>query len=255
MNPPPPPSLVVFDFDDTLYPYRPSHEAGVAALTAFATRELGVARNDFAEVWAAARRRVKARLGPTASSHSRLLYGHEAIEMLGLRSQPALALAMEQEYWRAYLLAAELRPGAADLLSTLRYNAIPIAIVTDLTAQIQFRKLVHLELDNVVDHVVCSEESGTDKSGLTPFRVLFERVPRPAGGYVWFVGDSLDDVTVIDTLVGEGVIEGGTGWLLKGTVEPPPRVRVVSSLEEIEATLRELVEAGGAARVEAVLRR
>jgi putative hydrolase of the HAD superfamily len=210
------PTLVVFDLDDTLYPYEPCHRSGMTALSRFAARELGIGEREFLEVWARARDRVKDRLGPTASSHSRLLYSHEAIEMLGLRSQPSLALAMEQEYWREYLLAARLRPGAEDLLGALRYHSIPIGIVTDLTAQIQFRKLVHLGLDKVVDHVVTSEEATGDKVGLDPFRVLLGRLSPDLAAHVWFVGDSVADVSCIDRLVQDGLVGSGTGWLLHG---------------------------------------
>jgi putative hydrolase of the HAD superfamily len=241
---PPLPSLVIFDLDDTLYPYEPSHKAGTAALLHFAARELGVKERAFLDVWEGARKKVKARLGATGSSHSRLLYGHEAIEMLGLRSQPALALALEQEYWREYLLAAKLRPGARDLLSTLRYNNIPIAIVTDLTAQIQFRKLVYLELDQVVDHVVTSEEAATDKIGLEPFRVLFDRLPRQDANHVWFIGDSVADVSCIERLVKEELIESGTGWLLAGRGEAPPGCLTWSDLGTIENALHDLIPGG-----------
>ena len=241
------PSLVIFDLDDTLYPYEPSHRAGTSALVEFAARELGVKERAFLDTWDAARKRVKARLGDTGSSHSRLLYAHEAIEMLGLRSQPALALAMEQEYWREYLLVARLRPGARDLLSSLRYNNIPVAVVTDLTTQIQFRKLVHLELDGLVDHVVTSEEARTDKLGMEPFRVLFDRLPRQDANHVWFIGDSVADVSCVKTLVDEELIESGTGWLLAGRGEVPPGCRTWSRLEAIEAALHELTGDGGAA--------
>ncbi|MEX5718148.1 HAD family hydrolase [Geodermatophilus maliterrae] len=235
------PSLAIFDLDDTLYPYEPSHRAGTAALVQFAAKELGVKERAFLDVWDGARKRVKDRLGATGSSHSRLLYAHEAIEMLGLRSQPGLALAMGQAYWRKYLLAAKLRPGARDLLSSLRFNNIPIAIVTDLTAEIQFRKMVHLELDQVVDHVVVSEEATTDKVGLEPFRVLFDRLPRQESAHVWFVGDSVADVSCIERLVADGLIESGTGWLLAGRGEAPPGALTWSRLEQIEDALHALI--------------
>jgi len=234
---PPLPSLVVFDLDDTLYPYAPCHTAGMGALVKFAARQLGVKERAFLQVWEAARARVKTRLGDTGSSHSRLLYGHEAIEMLGLRSQPALALALEQEYWREYLLAARLRPGAEDLLAALRYSGISIAIVTDLTAQIQFRKMVHLGLDQVVDHIVVSEEAPTDKLGLPPFRILFERLEEGVAKHVWFVGDSIADVSCVAQLVEEGLIAEGTAWLLEGRDAGNSNVRTWRDLRTIEQAL------------------
>ena len=231
------PTLVVFDLDDTLYPYEPCHRSGMTALGRFAARELGVGERAFLEVWGRARDRVKDRLGPTASSHSRLLYSHEAIEMLGMRSQPSLALAMEQEYWREYLLAARLRPGAEELLGALRYHSIPIGIVTDLTAQIQFRKLVHLGLDKVVDHVVTSEEATGDKVGLDPFRVLLGRLGPELARHVWFVGDSVADVSCIDRLVADGLVGSGEGWLLQGKAPAGDPHRTWRDLTVIERAL------------------
>jgi putative hydrolase of the HAD superfamily len=240
------PTLVVFDLDDTLYPYAPCHARGMAALVDYAKESLGVGEQAFLDVWGSAREAVKNRLGPTGSSHSRLLYAHEAIELLGLRSQPSLALAMEQEYWREYLLAADLRPGAVDLLASLRYQGIPIGIVTDLTAQVQFRKLVHLGLDKLVDHVVVSEESTTDKVGLEPFRILLGRLSPATAGHVWFVGDSPADVDCVDRLVEEGLVRAGTGWLLEGKGQARPGQRSWRDLTELERALdRSLTERGG----------
>jgi putative hydrolase of the HAD superfamily len=235
------PTLVIFDLDDTLYAYAPCHRSGMSALARFAARELGVSEKAFLGVWDTARQRVKARLGATGSSHSRLLYSHEAIEMLGMRSQPAVALAMEQEYWREYLLAARLRPGATDLLGSLRYHGIPVGIVTDLTAQVQFRKLVHLGLDKVVDHVVTSEEATTDKIGLEPFRILLGRLSADMAAHVWFVGDSVADVDCVARLVQEGLVGAGTGWLLEGKGPRDGAYRTWRDLTVLERALDDLL--------------
>ncbi len=206
------PTLVVFDLDDTLYEYAPCDEAGRNALVRYATTELGIRDTGIRERFAEARSRVKARLGNVASSHSRLLYCHEFLELMGLRSDPLVALSMEQEYWRTYLLTAHLRPGALDLLQTLRYNNVATAIVTDLTAQIQFRKLTYLDLSKHIDHVVCSEETPEEKSSLDPFKLLFERVAAPARRSVWFIGDRDIDAPV-SALVELGLIEEGRGFV------------------------------------------
>ncbi|WP_440708532.1 HAD family hydrolase [Herbiconiux sp. YIM B11900] len=208
------PSLVVFDLDDTLYDYDTSHRAGSAALLSFATAQLGVKAAEFEVASAQARENVKRRLGATASSHSRLLYCHEALELIGIRSELQLALTMEQEYWRTFMSASTLRPGALELLQTLRYNGVATAIVTDLTAQIQFRKVVHLDLSRYIDHIVCSEETPNEKASLGPFQLLFERVDPALRDHVWFVGDKDFDAPV-DRLVQEGLIGGGHGFLYR----------------------------------------
>ena len=228
------PTMVVFDLDDTLYEYEPCNAAGKAALFRFATDELGVMSPAFEEAYDQARTNVKKRLGPTASSHSRLLYCHEAMELIGLRSEPHVALVMEQEYWRNYMLAMELRPGVADLLQALRYNDVVTAIVTDLTAQIQFRKIYHLDIAKLVDHVVCSEETALEKASLQPFELLISRVSPAALDCVWFVGDQDFDAPV-DALVEMGSVKRGLGFVHESSGQE--RVRSWRTIREIEEYL------------------
>ena len=235
----PKPTLIVLDLDDTLYEYAPCDAAGKAAVESYAMSELGIPADKFRDAAGSARERVKARLGRSASSHSRLLYFHESLELLGLGSEPRIALEMEQTYWRSYLATSELREGAVDLLDTMRYNGVPIAIVTDLTAQIQLRKLVYLDIAQQVDHVVCSEETVGEKEGLAPFELLAERVGEAALSTVWFVGDQDFDVPV-DRLVERGIIGSGLGFLLRAeTGDTSERVRRWDRLSDIEKVANE----------------
>lgn len=185
-----PPLVVVFDLDNTLYPYDPSHRA---AMTAVETKLADVVAIDparFRKEFAVARRIVKERLGETASAHNRLLYFQTLLEQLGMHAQVLLALDLEQTYWRAFLAQSRLFDDARDLLRDLRTAGIRTAILTDLTAQIQFRKLVYFGLDQQFDAVVTSEEAGVDKPAREMFVLLFDklRLEDPAG--VWMVGDN-----------------------------------------------------------------
>jgi putative hydrolase of the HAD superfamily len=183
-----PPSCVLFDFDNTLYAYEPCHEAGSAAVAALVKEQLNLAERDFARCLADARTELKNRLGRTAASHSRLLYFQRALELGGFASQPATALQMEQAYWRAYLGEARLFEEAAEFLDDLRIAGVPAVIVTDLTAQIQFRKLIHLGLDRLVDWIVTSEETGADKPAATNFELALAKLGGVEGA-VWMVGE------------------------------------------------------------------
>ena len=230
--------MVVFDLDDTLYEYERCEEAGRAAVFRFANDELGVMATEFAAAYDAGRTAVKSRLGPVASSHSRLLYCHEALESVGLRSEPLIALAMEQEFWREYILTMRLRPGVLDLLQRLRFHGVPIAIVTDLTAQIQFRKLAYLDIARLIDHIVCSEETQGEKTTLAPFRLLFSRVPASQRESVWFIGDNPNDAPIA-ALRDEGLI--GTGF---GLVRGSTRGQDVSpwlSVADIDRALKRVL--------------
>jgi len=182
------PSCVLLDLDDTLYEYAPAHAAGLAAAQEFAGEALNLAPGDFLANFEHARVELKNRLGPVASSHSRLLYFARAIERSGFSTQPLIALQMEQTYWRAFLSNATLFDEVIDFLDDLRIAGIPAVIVTDLTAQIQYRKIIHFGLDRYVDWIVTSEESGADK----PTAVNFELALAKLGGVegvIWMVGE------------------------------------------------------------------
>jgi putative hydrolase of the HAD superfamily len=100
-----------------------------------------------------------------------------------------LALDFEQTYWRTFLSNAILFEGVKELLDDLRLLGIPTAIVTDLTAQIQFRKVVYFGLDRYFNYIVTSEEAGFDKPHQAPFQIAIEKM-QPKGDCIWMIGDN-----------------------------------------------------------------
>jgi putative hydrolase of the HAD superfamily len=183
------PDAVLFDTDNTLYHYDPAHSEAMMAVRKKVTTTFAIDDETFKKAFDEARREVKQRLGGTAASHSRLLYFQRMLEIIGLGSQVLLALDFEQTYWRTFLGKAVLFDGVKDLLDDLRLQGIPLAIVTDLTAQIQFRKMVYFDLDHHFDYIVTSEEAGHDKPHEAPFQLALEKM-RPKGGCVWMIGDN-----------------------------------------------------------------
>lgn len=187
-----PPRIVVFDLDNTLYPYEPAHAAAKAAAARKANVLFGATPDAFETAYAAARKETGAHLKGTASSHSRLLYFTRLGEKLGLGAQPAIALDLEQTYWTTFLNAATFFPGAIDLLDDLRIARIPMALVTDLTAQIQYRKLVYWGLDQYFSAIVTSEEAGRDKPDEAMFSLLRAKLPEETFADAWIIGDSAE---------------------------------------------------------------
>ena len=98
------------------------------------------------------------------------------LEIMGLGSQVLLALDLEQTYWRTFLSNAILFEGVKELLDDLRLYGIPTAIVTDMTAQLQFRKIVYFGLDHYFDYIVTSEEAGFDKPHKAPFEIALQKM-------------------------------------------------------------------------------
>jgi len=185
------PVAVLFDLDNTVYRYGQPHEAAIEAVKDKAEQTLSVSPAEFEHALSKARGEIKERLGTTASSHSRLLYFQCALEILGLRSQVLLSLEFEQTYWRTFLSRVELRPGIIEFLDQLNRSNVPKVVVTDLTAQVQFRKLLYFGLDRLFEYVVTSEETGSDKPASISYSLALSKLGNPDGA-VWMVGDDYD---------------------------------------------------------------
>jgi HAD superfamily hydrolase (TIGR01549 family) len=182
------PQAIIFDTDNTLYSYEPAHKAATRAVEVKACDLLGVSLEKFNKAFIAARSEIKAQLNKTASSHSRLLYYQRTIEILGLNTQILMTLDLEQTYWRTFLANCRLFPEVKEFILDLKNAEISIAIITDLTAQIQFRKIIYFGLDNYFDCVVTSEEAGTDKPSKAPFEIVLKKL-QISPENVWMIGD------------------------------------------------------------------
>lgn len=196
------PKAVCLDLDNTLYAYSPCNTAGMHAVYTKLCNLFSICEADAKPCFEEARRQIKEQLGETASSHSRLLYFQRMIEIMGLKTQISLTLDLEQTFWRAYLMRMELFEGVKEFLYALRAKSIPIAIVSDLTAQIQFRKIMYLDIDGLIDHIVTSEEVGADKPDVRIFKLALEKL-HCSSEQVWMIGD--DKVKDIEGAVACGM--------------------------------------------------
>jgi HAD superfamily hydrolase (TIGR01549 family) len=182
------PKAIIFDTDNTLYPYLPAHKEATRAVENKVEKQLGIDKLIFRDAYTEAREEIKLRLGHVASSHSRLLYMQITIEKLELGTRILTTLDLEQTYWRTFLSNCKLFPGVLEFIQILKSKGVITANITDLTAQIQFRKLVYFGLDEFFDYVVTSEEAGADKPDSRPFEVAFEKLKiNPKD--IWMVGD------------------------------------------------------------------
>jgi HAD superfamily hydrolase (TIGR01549 family) len=233
------PDAVLFDTDNTLYHYDPAHEAAIAAVREKVTSKLAISETQFDSAFGEARREVKHRLKHQAASHSRLLYFQRMLELIGLRTQVLLALDFEQTYWRTFLSNAELFEGVTELLDDLRLAGIPTAIVTDLTAQIQFRKIIYFGLDHYFDYVVTSEESGCDKPDPAPFQIALQKM-MPKGDCIWMIGDNPDtDIAGARNAIKAVTIQKVHSGVMRGEGEKQPDC-AVQHFSEITELLRKI---------------
>jgi HAD superfamily hydrolase (TIGR01549 family) len=233
------PDAVLFDTDNTLYAYDPTHHAAMAAVRSKVTKTFSISAAQFDSAFRDARTEIQTRLGATASSHSRLLYFQRMLEILGLGSQVLLALDFEQTYWRTFLSNAVLFDGVKELLDDLRMLGIPTAIVTDLTAQIQFRKIVYFGLDAYFDYIVTSEEAGFDKPHAAPFELAVQKM-KPKGQCIWMIGDNpVNDIRGGRTAIDAVTIQKLHSGVTRGTGDCAPD-GVVHHFDELRAILQAL---------------
>jgi putative hydrolase of the HAD superfamily len=183
------PPLVVFDLDDTLYDYERANDQASSALISEFSSLAKVSKEIIAEHLVWARENVKHRLGSTASSHSRMLYISESFRLLKLPPDTGQFLHLEELFWKTFLADIELFPGAKELLELLKDQGISLALVTDLTSSIQYRKLNKLGLNGIFDIILTSEEVGGDKVSELSFRLLEELLGSVTLS-TWFFGDS-----------------------------------------------------------------
>jgi len=182
------PQLAIIDLDDTLYDYRFANKAGEKALNEYIATALNQKTEVIAVELSEARLSLKSRLADTASSHSRLLYVREFLNSNRIQIHSSFALECEQVFWREYLNNSILYPGAKDFLTYLRLRKTQLVLTTDLTTNIQLRKLAWFGLDRVFDLVITSEEAGGDKKSGLPenlLRVLLGTIPEA----IWCIGD------------------------------------------------------------------
>lgn len=184
----PHPSLIVFDLDNTLYDYVRPNTFATQTLVEKISFQTSIKPLEVKSALDASRLNVKQRLGQTASSHNRLLYISEVYRLLNLIPDVEQFLNLEELFWDAYLSQMELFTGANEFIQLLKKLDIPLAMVTDLTSNIQYQKLLKLGLSSCFDFILTSEEAGGDKSSGHPFDLLSKICAAPLLS-AWFIGD------------------------------------------------------------------
>jgi putative hydrolase of the HAD superfamily len=208
---------VFFDLDDTLYPYPECNEAGKAA--AFeAARERGydLSREEFDDLYMEGRREVKRELAGTASAHERFLYFKRALELRTGTHRARDALALGEAYWGTYVDEMELFDDVEETLADLRAAGVDVAIVSNLTTRIQMEKIDELGLEEYVDLVVTSEETGREKPASDVFTLPLAQLDRRPSETAMVGNDVEADVeggnaVGLTTVLFNGDADGETG--------------------------------------------
>jgi HAD superfamily hydrolase (TIGR01549 family) len=182
---------ILLDLDDTLYVCKVCEEAGLRAVTSLASSVLNRTPEELVKEWKKARRAVKDRIDGCGSSHSRLLYISELVHALGRPDALPHVRKWDRAFWDAFIEAAKLRPRVVPFFEAVRAAGGKIAIVSDLTLEVQLMKLERFGVMPMVDAIVTSEEVESDKPKKPIFKVGIARLGTTADKCI-IVGDNED---------------------------------------------------------------
>jgi HAD superfamily hydrolase (TIGR01509 family) len=173
-----------------LYDYEPVHKKALAeTYKIFNKKIMKISKEKFRKLFNLSKEESHQELSGTASSHNRVLYFQRLIEKTHNTVDPRIILQLYNVYWNVFLKNMKLKIGVLKTLIELKKKDLKIVLVSDLTTQIQLRKIQKLKITKYVDYLVTSEEAGSEKPHLIMFLLALKKLnllPQE----VLFVGDS-----------------------------------------------------------------
>ena len=181
---------VIFDVDGTIYSYIENHKRALKYLCDFTEKNLNVSEGDFLKAYFESREIIKKRLSNGGALHSRALFFQTALELLG-KNPFCYMLKMYDIYWNEFLSKMKPFDGIVEFICKLKSCGKKIALCTDMTSHIQYRKIERLGLSHFVDFMVSSEETGLEKPSPAMFNLALKKLNVEADRAAYF-GDSPD---------------------------------------------------------------
>lgn len=185
------PDLILLDLDNTVYAYESAHQKALVFSTLFLSQTLNVSEKEIRNRYYESRQRVHQRLKGQASSHNRLIYFQDLLEQYVHSNRYQIALEAYEKYWTTFIDSIELFKGVIDFLEKVKNRHIPVVIVTDLTTDVQLKKIDRLGLDRYIQSVVTSEEAGVEKPSKGIFLLAIEKAGSISKN-IWMIGDDFE---------------------------------------------------------------
>jgi putative hydrolase of the HAD superfamily len=155
-----------------------------------ATQEHTISASEFIELYNQMKSKVNKQLHGQASCHSRLLYFQYLFEALDGKTKFDKPLKYYKLYWNSFFEAMEVLPEADLFLKKCLSLNIPIAIVTDLTTDVQLEKIQKLGIESYIKFLVSSEEAGKEKPEPEMFLLALQKLKLNSTEVI-MIGDSL----------------------------------------------------------------
>ena len=168
--------VVLFDLDNTLYDYKPVHEKALNEVYKILKKEIEISHKEFLKLFKISRAEINRELAGTASSHNRVLYFQRLVEKSHNTIESNVVLKLYNAYWDNFLKNVKLKKGVIQTLKKLKQLNIKTAIISDLTTNIQLRKMSKLGITPLIDVLVTSEEAGSEKPNPIMFLLALNKL-------------------------------------------------------------------------------
>jgi len=181
--------VILFDLDDTLYDYETTHKKAMNEVYTFVKKELKISRKKFLDLFEQSKAEVKMELEGTASAHNRVLYFQRFVEKTHKTLEAGLVKKLYRIYWDFFVREMKISKEVLNTLKELKKRNLKIILVSDMTTYVQLRKIIKLKINNYIDFLVTSEETGSEK----PHSIMFLQGLRKAnclGSEAIMIGDS-----------------------------------------------------------------
>lgn len=152
---------IIFDLDDTLYDFEIANCAGIDSLRAYAKKNFNWDQEKFDKLNDNALTALNIQTDYTAASHDRLLRFALLCEEQKLPLSHAINLT--NAYWNAFFDNMHIFNGVKQTLEEIKKRNYVLGLGTNMVSHQQFRKLQILNLIDLFDFIVTSEETIVEK--------------------------------------------------------------------------------------------
>ncbi|MBE5997557.1 MAG: HAD family hydrolase [Lachnospiraceae bacterium] len=218
---------VIFDLDNTLYDCSGTdREVTQEEMAAYVRETFGWSAEEYLRRLDDATEELIGIAGCTGSCRNRVIRYQFMMEDAGFPIHPHV-MKMYEIYWEGMLRRMKPYPEVKEVLERLRRSGIRIGVGTDLTAEIQYRKMETLGIIPSIDFLVTSEEASLEK----PTEIFFDQCRkkmRCRAEECLFIGDRIDKDY-------EGAKQAGMQalWLNREGAEVPEGIEMIRDLTEI----------------------
>lgn len=179
-------SVFVFDLDDTLYQEEDFLKSGYKSI---AEEILPITNDNIYDEMMSLHRKGEKVFEWIASAYS--------------NSSNKLSESYLLSVYRNHLPKIKMTEGARRFLKNLSKRNIPLGLITDGRRISQRNKLKVLEIENYFEHIIISEEFGSEKSNEKNF--LFFEKKYPGKNFI-YIGDNTNKDFIVPSKLGWGTI-------------------------------------------------